>query len=655
MKSAWLAPTVLLLAAAGAVPSPRGTVRARIEGLLSQSMPREISVRVRPTRQVQGYEKLAWETEVTCPVRNGEWICDVPAGRVDLRFQGAAMAPVYKWGQTVRAGETTDLGTLLLRRGASIAGWVQLDRKEIPAHAILVTLEPRRIGGGMLGLYPKELRTARLESNSRPWGFFHFEKVLPGEYFLIASEPGQPKAWSSLIRIEGERSFELPEPIVLRPWPPLSVRIDPPRDPYGDPWKPTLYAIERPFPEELKARGRSLDGVEQGRGSWSFGKLPPGEYELRVSGPSEVLWHRQRLQVAPGRGSFDIRIPTVWTTGQVTYQGEPLAVRLGVSGARSSRQIESDAQGRFSTWLTREEEWTVRVEMPGLEPVVLEDKVRMARSGRLDIRVPDTRLTVDVVDEEGRRVPRAWVNVYGEIRNQGPADDLGRFEIVGLNPGPKRLLVGKLDPHRQAEEIPIQVKAGGRTPPVRVVLPNVLDLRGRVLPRFGSAAGARVVTWSTALKDRMWVYSTEADEDGEVRLSLPLGTQTASLLVYSPGSALRILQPEVRRERLLEMPVEVVGGTLVLEGLPDEVTEYPGPKDRKFAQTRYLRQWADWQGTSQAPGRLVVPNVEPGPYHLCPTAPWIGRGEAPADGKCVSGVLEASGELVLRLPSPPDF
>jgi hypothetical protein len=247
------------------------------------------------------------------------------------------------------------------------------------------------------------------------------------------------------------------------------------------------------------------------------------------------------------------------------------------------------------------------------------------------------------------------VNVYGEIRNQGPADDLGRFEIVGLNPGPKRLLVGKLDPHRQAEEIPIQVKAGGRTPPVRVVLPNVLDLRGRVLPRFGSPAGARVIAWVDMEKGRIWTYGTTADEDGEVRISLPLGTRTANLLVYSPGNALRILKTEVRRERLLEMPVEAVGGTLVLEGLPDEVTEYPGPENRKLAQPRCLRQWADWQGTLQTPGRLVVPNVEPGPYHLCPTAPWIGRGEAPADGKCVSGVLEASGELVLRLPDGGDL
>ena len=60
--------------------------------------------------------------------------------------------------------------------------------------------------------------------------------------------------------------------------------------------------------------------------------------------------------------------------------------------------------------------------MPGTEAVVLQDKVRMVRPGQLDIRVPDTRLAVDVVDEEGRRVPRAWVNALGEIRNSGPVD-----------------------------------------------------------------------------------------------------------------------------------------------------------------------------------------------------------------------------------------
>jgi hypothetical protein len=138
-------------------------------------------------------------------------------------------------------------------------------------------------------------------------------------------------------------------------------------------------------------------------------------------------------------------------------------------------------------------------------------------------------------------------------------------------------------------------------------------------------------------------------------------------VVLTPGSALRFLDAEVARQRLLEIHVDTAGGTLILD-LPAQ--DLKVEKDKKesrdadpcdprthkpgvLTMPRLLRKWADLQGTQQPPGQLVVPNVEPGPYTLCATdkSPVLRRGAPPAgDPRCVGGVLEAAGELALKLP-----
>src|SRR5215218_5246706 len=135
---------VWLLVASGtaSAASPLGILHARVEGPSRQSLPRELSVRVRPSLVLMGQEKLATETTLSCPIRDGEWTCEVPAGRVDLRIAGAAIMPVYRWDERVEAGRTSDLGTLRLHRGATVAGWVRSNALEgkVLTHTVQVRL-----------------------------------------------------------------------------------------------------------------------------------------------------------------------------------------------------------------------------------------------------------------------------------------------------------------------------------------------------------------------------------------------------------------------------------------------------------------------------------------------------------------------------------
>jgi hypothetical protein len=201
--------------------------------------------------------------------------------------------------------------------------------------------------------------------------------------------------------------------------------------------------------------------------------------------------------------------------------------------------------------------------------------------------------------------------------------------------------------------VEVQLREGVRSPLLRLVLPDVMDIRGRVLPRLGSPAGARIFAWPLNTESSIGVGAA-ADEDGDFRLVLAGGTRRVSLVVLPPGNSLRVLESDVGESRRLEIPVRRAGGTLIVEG-PGALVEVPESKEGeppRLSTAILLRKWADLQATPQSPGRLVVPNVEPGPYTLCAGDPFTLRRGARRDGEttCVSGNLKAADELTLRIP-----
>ena len=650
-----LAVLAILAAAAGEIPVRRGFLHSRVTGLRGQSFPRELTVRVRPSLELAGQENPGWETTMSCPVQGMgmDWTCEVPAGRVDLRILGASALPIYRWGVAVRPGRTVDLGTWRLQRGASLSGWVRPSRKEILTHSVLVELVPLRVGKGMIGLEPKPIRATLLALKSRPWGFFRFDTLPPGEYAVLASEPGLPRARFGPVRIEGETVTELTKPILLVPPITFQGRIVTNYEATGKTWNLAL----RPEPQVPNLDSGTQAIKAKSNSPWKFTNLAAGTYTLTITteeGRSFVTYGTQTIHLEPENTFSEIRISTQRVRGLVTYQGKPLAAHLNFGGNGSSFLTQSDEQGQFSIDLVAGTTWKIRVAaLDGTFRLILQDPIRA--SGWAEIRVPDTRLPVDVLDPTGRRVIGAQVQVLGKIPNQFSVDSLGHCEIVGLRPGPQQLQAIVGSPPRKGEIVTIDLKEGERTRPLRLVLPDVLDLRGRIEPPFGFAPGARVLAWPVDAQGQTTAWSTYTDEDGDFRLSLPAGLRKANFAVLAPGSALRLLEAEVSQTRLLEVHMDTHGGTLLLE-MPDAFTEDEKPKPGTpptLTLPRLLRQWADSQGTPQHPGLLVVPNVEPGPYTLCATetTPLLRRGEPPAGNPyCTGGALEAGGELRLRLP-----
>ncbi len=664
MKIAWFLLLALLVPdPAAAPPVPRGILRLTLSPPPGQSVPRELAVRVRPSRQLRGLEDHPWEVTVSGPLPDGVWTGEIPAGRVDLRLQGAAEMPVYQWGLTVKEGETRDLGVVRLERGASISGWLRTLGEKIPTHSLQVSLEPERVGSGPVA--PSPLRTITLESTTRPWGFFRFDNVKPGRYIVRASDPGLPVARSEPIVIEGDRSFELPEPLWVTPLRDLEVLVSPPLGPDRQPWNFMLQPDRRLDAGET---WRPLTGTGSSRGRWVAQGLPPGDYWLAVGLADDNAWHKEKVRLWPTSRTERLSLSFVRVRGHLTWRDSPLAASLDFDNDRGSASLRADAQGQFRGYLPNEGPWDVAVSNSEALRfrLRLQDRIRVPKEGQfawLELRIPDTELPVEVTDERGGALPRTTVNVLGKIRNQVITDEFGKIDLVGLKPGPQCLLAAA-DLFRRSDETPVVLREGDVAPPLRLVIPAKMEISGRILPRLGFGTGAQVLAWPAGSAPTIPAELAGSDEDGGFGFSLPLGARKVSLVVLPPGSALRMLDAEVTRERLLEIHVDTAGGTLVLEDLKEE-KDSKDKKDREpcdpavreretLTMPRILRRWADLQGTPQTPGRLVVPNVEPGPYTLCATdkAPVLRRGIPPeGDARCVGGVLEAAGELSLKLPT----
>jgi len=655
-KLSWLALPLLLGTAAGAaaLPLSQGVLTARVVGPPRQSMPRELTVRVRPSLGLKGQEALSWETAVTCPVRNGRWRCAVPAAeRVDLRIEGAAVMPIYRWNERIGAGQTVRLGALRLQRGATISGWLRIDdpenRPKVPEHAVRVKLIPLGVPAPRIGLRPNPIPLVTLEAGSQPWGFFRFDSLQPGLYTVEASEPGFAPARFGPLQIRGDRSVELRDPLRVRRPAVLSGQIETPlpRAQKGT-WRVHLIPKPLPFPSLALATAAGGDG------RWLFKDLAPGDYTLLVKDPAGASWMVRDIHVEPGPRTLRFNIPARTLVGRVTQAGRPLPVKVELMAGDGTGpfKAETDEEGNFQFLAPEAPEgrtWNVQLQAPGFLPVALKDPVRQSFAGeRLNILVPDTRLPVAVVDSRRRPVPFARVIVPGSPENRFQTDATGFCEIRGLKPGLLEVLAEHPRIPCRSEAVKVTLREGVREPLLCLALPDPVEVYGRIEPTFGTAAGALVVARPSGTGPAI---STRTDGDGEFRLVLPPGTRTVELAVLAPGTAFRKLRAEVDPKRLLRVPVDRTGGTLVLE-VPEEILRTARESQTLESDLDLLCRWADLQGCAPEPGRLIVPNVEPGPYILSAgEMPKLEHGEpVDAGDPRPHGVLEAEGELALRLP-----
>jgi hypothetical protein len=634
---------------------PSGRIRGNLILPAGEKPLSSLALRLQPSFEARA-EPL--DATVACPVEKGRLSCEIPAGKLDLRLRAeGGFAPIYLWGAQISPGKEKDLGDLKLRRGASVSGWVQTAEGRPPSPECRLKLTPASVATYELKVGDQVQKTA-LEVAPNEKGFFQILGVSPGRYELIAHQPGYAETRISAIDVRPDLESQVIDRLVLGKPVTFDITLDPPLEPYGSPWR--IELSRRADPSEPPAS--FVTGTASQEGVWRVPGLSPGTYELRVLGDQKAVWHEEFLDVRPGQSSLRIDLPVLRVEGQILMGKEPLSATLWLSqkGGRRLR-FDSDDRGRFSGLLPGEGLWAPQIHSEteklrvSLEP--LEIKPPQGKSlAKVEIHVPDTKLSGQVVDDGGQPVRTARVlitHLEKRSTDQVDTDEKGEFSVRGLHPG--SLMVKADDGERQSDFVPSTVPERGEAPSLRLVIHKLQTFEGRVVSPAGGVPGAMILAWS-AFNGQSAAHTaqTVSGGDGSFHVDLPAGATTLNLAVFPPGYAMRLTTTPVSPGQPIEISVESQGGTLTLEwaeGGPNPLLVHGG----SFTVPSMLKVWARMQGSrSSGPGRLVLTNVEAGPYNFCvggAAASRLTQGGEPPAANCAGGFLAPNGELTLSAPT----
>jgi hypothetical protein len=601
----------------------------------------------------------------TCLLEGKTWRCTLPALPLDLRFQSPGYIPRYQWGVAVAAGKSLNAGRIELRQGSAVQGWV-VTADRTPPTGTRISLRPR-IGGALTDAAErKRLESLRFEATVNPQGFFELAGVPPGAYLLEAKNDRFAPAVVSVRVVPGEVTQVANPPLLLDQPKVVEVFVDPPVDPAGKRWRMKLQKMDR----DSSVVETFADEPAGEDGSWRKKGVPMGEYFLRVSRSGDEAWWGGPLMVDENPEPLRIQLDVLRVQGTVTLGEEPLAAKVWFGGRHGAVRIEaqSDAKGRFETFLPHAGGWPVSVsaEKPAVQRELAKVKIEPkpgTRVAEIELLLPDTLLRGRVVDERNDPIPGAIVTAESQSESrsapvQALTDKEGRFEIRGLARG-AALIEADAGEDRFADPTTVDVLDSKDDKSWILVAHPRLRLSGLVSSLAGPVPGARIKAAPVGLP-YLGVRLTTSDAQGRFEVLLPRATREIHLAVGAPGFAFRMLRVPVPEGGAFGVNLEQNGGTLILEPRapfdPGDA-EAPGVflvHGGSVEAVQSVLAWAAPMGGGlDTSGRSQLPGLEPGAYQAClihlSELAVLEAGLIPKE-RCVSGILGVNGELKLKLP-----
>jgi len=640
---------------------PKGTISGIVKVKeKSVSLPKQILVKTLAAPAFAGHP-VSPKGALDCPLeKNGAWSCSLPAATYDLSISAEGFVPQYRWGVQVPAGKTVSLGRIDFERGASVAGWIDVEEGRLEPERCVARLAVLVAGGANLQSV-SELKRTVLQREVRKDGFFQFTGLPPGTYSLEVQQPGYPATRVSPVRVDSGVETFLREPVVLKRALELQFEVNPPQDWLGHRWRAQVFKIAETPPHPLVFEGSTN---EEGR------LTVPGQAagRFRVSLKDSLgnsLYNGEHLIVDLAAAPQPIEVRFVTVEGTIRLGTEPLAAVLwfgGRSGATSIK-MEAGAEGRFQGVLPREGLWKIEVEAEGAGfPTWARAEVHANRAGKasLDIDLPDTRIFGRVVDEQGKPVPRADVVALGESLDLYQiADAGGAFEVRGLPEGP--VWLGAESGPQISDRAYAMLVDGREIGPIDLRLHPTQQVAGKVSSPQGPLAGARVIVLARTPEGGGAAATTGAD--GTFQVNLHKGVTRVEAIVSAPGFALRAFDAPVD-EGPLSLLVTEEGGTLEIalpvsgEELQRQNLILAAFQNGMPVPGSVLSQWAYDHGSSldEKSGLLRVPGVASGDYRVCLLPrqleimlPW----SSVTDGAdCDSGLLAPGTALSLKPGRP---
>ncbi|MFO7564230.1 MAG: carboxypeptidase regulatory-like domain-containing protein [Enhygromyxa sp.] len=379
-------------------------------------------------------------------------------------------------------------------------------------------------------------------------------------------------------------------------------------------------------------RGSGNQARTDARGRFRIDRLEPGTY--KPSARTEELYGQTAEQVHLGFGQVSdpivIRVhPAVFVEGTVVVAGTDRPCTDG--------WVRLDNEGVNSEWTRIDEEGHVefRGVLPGEYQVsvsctghISEDEYDKLVVGTESLSVVwEVRegLTIrgEVVDESGRPLERVGVSAQPVVdsdaaraqvtgaRQRSESD--GSFELAGLLPGRYEVNAGGWREPGPLEPITVELESGADVNDVRIVMPALGSVRGRVIDEHGKpVAGATLVASLIDGQSNNASRSNDAGEftieqlrPGPTRVTAGLGQMWSSNTpLRKPGTSDDDLQGEV----VEVVANEVVELTLTVEASSARITgvvkdEGGGPVADAFVDVERLSEKA---GASTASARRGV-------------------------------------------------
>ena len=477
----------------------------------------------------------------------------------------------------------------------------------------------------------QRLDAVALEVAPNDRGFFQLVGVPPAMYVITATEPGFAPA--TVYPVEAGEGLQalLKEPLVLHRPSQLTLFVDPPVGPQGGSWRVKLF-----HRDATGRSGREYAGSVAADGSWVATHLTPGSYQVFVEDDLEIFsrdrvsrWYNDEIAVEPGDNLHHVDLEVIEVEGSIHLGEDPVRAGIwfgGKSGATRFR-FDSDSEGAFGGYLSRDGTWPVEVQLAdglrvSLEPVEV-PRPDPGEAASIDLHIPDTAVSGRVVDEDGEPVAGAVVSA---IDHSGPSaqqpsrtssDANGAFQFLGISEGP--FLLEASDFSRKSDPVPIHVVEDVPTDPITLVIRSSRRVRGRVFDERGPVPGAvvQVLPLGSAGSNLARVSQAVADPAGRFELELPAGISRVAGIVLRPGYATRLFQVNVSADETLALLVDRSGGTVAISTasrsqMNDAVLEFEGAG---FPLTVLVRVAS--HEVELGDDQLVLRNLAAGDYRLC--------------------------------------
>jgi hypothetical protein len=621
-RGCWSAPVLVV---AGETPPPVTLWPAsRVEATLTPPRGGTPPASVQLRLQSFGSDAIP-DTTVDCVQTNGRWSCDVPSIPLDLRLAAPEFVPHYFWGVAVPA----DLGTLQLRRGASVSGRAALAARG-QAGPIAVVLTPDDLLGDARG----GMRAMKVETNDR--GFFQFGGLEEGTYGVQATKDGWSTARADGLTVAENAEAVVRSPLTLQPLATFELLLDPPLDVDDREWSVRLERLS-----EWGERKRIAEAAASG-GRWSAEKLETGVYLVTVTGGGGVV-HEHGYRVEAGMAPLPVHIGRIAVDGTVTFAGKPVAARLRFfTDIGADVWMSSGADGAFRGALPESDEpWMVDVTPNGSQ-----DAVRLRGLGirngtpqaHLSLELPDGAVTGTTVDPSGKPV-RATIYVARDGKREGEtkSDAAGAFRIVGLDSGEITLrAVGTagdsgLVPHRigDAHDAAVTLVVSPRTRRrTRVVTANGRGVAGALV---------RILKPSLGL-----INDAVTGPSGEFEVSAPAQDAHVQVIVVTPGFPVKTATVALSGDDDSREIVLGRSGGRVFVPAADmrSMPTIAAPGIPPLSVYVYTDPGTGGLPRNKVPGGYVF-DLEPGSYTFCADR----RGD-----RCVTRIIAAGAEERIEFP-----